>query len=97
MQFQNLEIKKLIGEKKEALAAQFSAEATLRRVYVTQKGDELVPVEVHKSSLESEIRQYKNEVQDAMLWMPLQVLIAESMNFYLHLLHHHADCDASRG
>lgn len=59
---QNLEIKKLINEKKEALAAQFSAEAALRRVHATQKDEELVPVGVLTAPLESDIRQYKNEV-----------------------------------
>ncbi|RWW83126.1 hypothetical protein BHE74_00008381 [Ensete ventricosum] len=59
---QNLEIKKLINEKKEALAAQFSAEAALRRVHATQKDEELVPVGVLTAPLESDIRQYKSEI-----------------------------------
>ncbi|WOK92291.1 microtubule-associated protein 70-5 [Canna indica] len=58
----NLEIKKLINEKKEALAAQFSAEATLRRVHASQKDEEHVPVEVLMAPLESDIRQYKSEI-----------------------------------
>ncbi|KAJ8460631.1 hypothetical protein OPV22_033557 [Ensete ventricosum] len=58
----NLEIKKLINEKKEALAAQFSAEAALRRVHATQKDEELVPVGVLTAPLESDIRQYKSEI-----------------------------------
>lgn len=59
---QNLEIKKLVNEKKEALAAQFSAEAALRRVHATHKDEEIVPVGVLTAPLESDIRQYKNEV-----------------------------------
>lgn len=59
---QNLDIKKLANEKKEALAAQFSAEAVLRRVYATQKDEELIPVEVLIAPLESDIKQYRNEV-----------------------------------
>ncbi|XP_074590257.1 microtubule-associated protein 70-5-like [Curcuma longa] len=58
----NLDIKKLTNEKKEALTAQFSAEATLRRVYATQKDEEFIPVEVLIAPFESEIKQYRNEI-----------------------------------
>lgn len=59
---QNLEIKKLTSDKKEALAAQFAAEATLRRVHANQKDDNSVPIESVIAPLEAEIKMYKNEV-----------------------------------
>ncbi|KAF9587510.1 hypothetical protein IFM89_003528, partial [Coptis chinensis] len=58
----NLEIKKLKNEKKEALAAQFAAEATLRRVHANQKNEGFVPVEALIAPLEAEIKIYKNEI-----------------------------------
>ncbi|XP_047317138.1 microtubule-associated protein 70-5 [Impatiens glandulifera] len=59
----NLEIKKLKDEKKEALAGQYAAEATLRRVHTNnQRDDDLVPIESILAPLESEIRMYKNEI-----------------------------------
>ncbi|KAE9594759.1 putative microtubule-associated protein [Lupinus albus] len=58
----NLEIKKVNEEKKDALAAQFAAEATLRRVYAEQKDDDFVPIESFISPLEAEIKMYKNEI-----------------------------------
>ncbi|XP_058070605.1 microtubule-associated protein 70-5 isoform X2 [Magnolia sinica] len=58
----NLEIKKVVREKKEALAAQFAAEAALRRVHVTQKDDDCIPVEAVIAPLESDIKMYKNEI-----------------------------------
>ncbi|XP_020597055.1 microtubule-associated protein 70-2-like [Phalaenopsis equestris] len=63
----NLEIKKIIEEKKEALSAQFAAEATLRRVHAAQKDEELPPLEAILFPLESEIkflRQELTKVQD---------------------------------
>ncbi|PWA53461.1 microtubule-associated proteins 70-5 [Artemisia annua] len=58
----NLEIKKLITEKKDAFAAQFAAEATLRRVHANQKDDNMVPIESIIAPLEADIRMYKNEI-----------------------------------
>ncbi|OIV96058.1 hypothetical protein TanjilG_27162 [Lupinus angustifolius] len=58
----NLEIKKVSEEKKDALAAQFAAEATLRRVYAEQKDDDFVPIESFISPLEAEIKMHKNEI-----------------------------------
>lgn len=58
----NLDIKKLTTEKKEALAAQFAAEATLRRVYANQKDDNSVPIDSIIAPLEADIRMYKNEI-----------------------------------
>ncbi|KAH0461430.1 hypothetical protein IEQ34_009005 [Dendrobium chrysotoxum] len=63
----NLEIKRLTDEKKEALSAQFAAEATLRRVHAAQKDEELPPLEAILSPLEAEIkflRQELTKVQD---------------------------------
>ncbi|KAI7757577.1 hypothetical protein M8C21_016468 [Ambrosia artemisiifolia] len=58
----NLDIKKLVTEKKEAVAAQFAAEATLRRVYANQKDDDSVPIESIIAPLEADIRMYKHEI-----------------------------------
>lgn len=58
----NLEIKKLKNEKKDALAAQFAAEATLRRVHTDQKDNDFVPIESYIAPLEADIKMYKNEV-----------------------------------
>lgn len=57
-----MEIQRLFNEKREALAAQFAAEATLRRVYAAQEDEEFVPVEAVIAPLESDIKRYKNEV-----------------------------------
>ncbi|GLU20606.1 hypothetical protein SLE2022_367970 [Rubroshorea leprosula] len=58
----NLEIKKLTNEKKDALAAQYAAEATLRRVHANQKDVDGLPLESVIAPLEAEIKMYKNEV-----------------------------------
>ncbi|PPD73040.1 hypothetical protein GOBAR_DD30065 [Gossypium barbadense] len=62
LQQKNLEMKKLADEKKDAVAAQFAAEATLRRVYANQKDDEDVSMESTIAPLKAEIKMYKNEV-----------------------------------
>ncbi|CAL1352081.1 unnamed protein product [Linum trigynum] len=58
----NLEIKKLVVEKKEALSAQHAAEATLRRVHANLKDDDSPPIESFLAPLEAEIKMYKNEI-----------------------------------
>ncbi|XP_009591783.1 microtubule-associated protein 70-5-like [Nicotiana tomentosiformis] len=58
----NLDIKNLSNEKKEALAAQYAAEATLRRVYADQKDDDSPPIESIVAPLEAEIKMYKYEI-----------------------------------
>ncbi|PHT64604.1 hypothetical protein T459_29029 [Capsicum annuum] len=63
----NLDIKNLSNEKKEALAAQYAAESTLRRVYADQKDDDSPPIESIISPLESEIKMYKNEEEHKIL------------------------------
>lgn len=59
---QNLEIKRVTEEKKEALAAQFAAEATLRRVHAAQKDEELPSLEDILFPLEAEIKLLRQEV-----------------------------------
>ncbi|KAL1559989.1 hypothetical protein AAHA92_10262 [Salvia divinorum] len=58
----HLYIKKLTDEKKEALAAQYAAEATLRRVYANQKDDDSIPIELVIAPLEAELKIHKTEV-----------------------------------
>ncbi|XP_027358824.1 microtubule-associated protein 70-5-like isoform X2 [Abrus precatorius] len=62
LKHKNLEIKKLTEEKKDALAAQYAAEAALRRVHTDQKEDDFVPLESVISPLEAEIKIYRNEI-----------------------------------
>lgn len=59
---QNLEIKKINDEKKASLAAQFAAEATLRRVHAAQKDDDMPPIEAILAPLEAEIKLARQEV-----------------------------------
>ncbi|OMO72901.1 Myosin II heavy chain-like protein [Corchorus capsularis] len=56
LESKNLEIKKINEEKKAALAAQFAAEATLRRVHAAQKDDEMPPIEAIITPLEAELK-----------------------------------------
>ncbi|KAK8585261.1 hypothetical protein V6N13_139195 [Hibiscus sabdariffa] len=62
LQQKNLENTKLINEKKDAVAAQFAAEATLRRVHANLKDDEHVSIESIIAPLEAKIKMYKNEI-----------------------------------
>ncbi|KAH6768778.1 microtubule-associated proteins 70-5 [Perilla frutescens var. frutescens] len=62
LELKNLDLKKLTDEKKEALAAQYAAEATLRRVYSNQKDDDSIPIELVIAPLEAELKIRKNEV-----------------------------------
>jgi hypothetical protein len=59
---QNLEIKKINDEKKASMAAQFAAEATLRRVHAAQKDDDMPPIEAILAPLEAELKLAKQEV-----------------------------------
>lgn len=61
---QNLEAKKINDEKKAALAAQFAAEATLRRVHAAQKDDDMPPIEAILAPLEAELKLARQEVLD---------------------------------
>ncbi|CAN6478208.1 unnamed protein product [Victoria cruziana] len=58
----NLEIKKINDEKKASLAAQFAAEATLRRVHAAQKDDDMPPIEAILAPLEAEIKLARQEI-----------------------------------
>ncbi|KAK4259136.1 hypothetical protein QN277_005502 [Acacia crassicarpa] len=62
IEHKNLEIKKLADEKKDAQAAQYAAEAALRRLHEDQQDDDSVPFESIIAPLEAEIKMYKNEI-----------------------------------
>ncbi|XP_021621713.1 microtubule-associated protein 70-1 [Manihot esculenta] len=62
LESRNLEIKKINEEKKAALAAQFAAEATLRRVHAAQKDDDMPPIEAIITPLEAELKLARLEV-----------------------------------
>ncbi|KAI9082067.1 hypothetical protein K1719_035992 [Acacia pycnantha] len=62
LESKNLELKKVNDEKKAALAAQFAAEATLRRVHAAQKDDEMPPIEAIITPLEAELKLARMEV-----------------------------------
>ncbi|KAJ0621716.1 putative microtubule-associated protein [Helianthus annuus] len=62
LESKNLEIKKISDEKKQALSAQFAAEATLRRVHAAQKDDEMPPIEAIIAPLEAELKLVRTEV-----------------------------------
>ncbi|XP_039060242.1 microtubule-associated protein 70-5-like [Hibiscus syriacus] len=62
LEYKNLEIKRLTNEKKDALAAQFAAEATLRRVHANRKDDEDVSIGSVIAPLKAEIKMYKHEI-----------------------------------
>ncbi|KAL2339274.1 hypothetical protein Fmac_013720 [Flemingia macrophylla] len=62
LQQKNLEIKKLTDEKKQALAAQYAAEATLRRVHANQKDEDFLPIENAIAPLEAEIKMCRSEI-----------------------------------
>lgn len=55
-------MKKLTNDKKEALSAQYAAEATVRRVHANQKDDDSFPIESVIAPLEADIRMYRQEV-----------------------------------
>ncbi|XP_064961163.1 microtubule-associated protein 70-1-like [Musa acuminata AAA Group] len=62
LESRNLEIKKINDEKKAALAAQFAAEATLRRVHAAQKDDDMPPIEAILAPLEAELKLARQEI-----------------------------------
>ncbi|XP_014517654.1 microtubule-associated protein 70-5 [Vigna radiata var. radiata] len=62
LKHKKLEIKKLTEEKKDALAAQYAAEATLRRLHADQKEDDFVSLESVITPLEAEIKMFRNEI-----------------------------------
>ncbi|XP_020095279.1 microtubule-associated protein 70-1-like [Ananas comosus] len=62
LESKNLEIKRINDEKKTALAAQFAAEATLRRVHAAQKDDDMPPIEAILAPLEAELKLARQEI-----------------------------------
>ncbi|KAK4771633.1 hypothetical protein SAY87_032165 [Trapa incisa] len=56
LESKNLDIKRINDEKRSALAAQFAAEATLRRVHAAQKDDDMPPIEAIITPLEAELK-----------------------------------------
>ncbi|KAK1651845.1 hypothetical protein QYE76_069650 [Lolium multiflorum] len=58
----NLDVKRLCNERKEALSAQFAAEASLRRIHSSQKDEEVVPFDAIIAPLESDIKKYRHEI-----------------------------------
>ncbi|CAN1297371.1 Microtubule-associated protein 70-2 [Linum perenne] len=62
LESKNLEIKKINDEKKAAMAAQFAAEATLRRVHAAQKDDDMPPIEAILAPLEAELKLARQEI-----------------------------------
>ncbi|CAN8243860.1 unnamed protein product [Cochlearia groenlandica] len=62
LQTKNLEIKKINEEKKASMAAQFAAEATLRRVHASQKDDDMPPIEAVLAPLEDDRKKTANRV-----------------------------------
>ncbi|XWS34430.1 hypothetical protein CRYUN_Cryun21dG0038100 [Craigia yunnanensis] len=62
LESKNLEIKKINDEKKASMAAQFAAEATLRRVHSAQKDDDMPPIEAILAPLEAELKLARQEI-----------------------------------
>ncbi|KAM3218031.1 microtubule-associated protein 70-2 [Capsicum annuum] len=62
LESKNLEIKKINDEKKASMAAQFAAEATLRRVHAAQKDDDMPPIEAILAPLEAELKIARQEI-----------------------------------
>eukprot|EP00249_Psilotum_nudum_P013509 c24371_g1_i1 orf=317-2188(+) len=58
----NLEIKRINDGKKSALAAQFAAEAALRRVHAAQKDEDMPPIEAILAPVEAELKLAQQEV-----------------------------------
>ncbi|ESQ33141.1 hypothetical protein EUTSA_v10003816mg [Eutrema salsugineum] len=62
LESKNLEIRKINEEKKASMAAQFAAEATLRRVHAAQKDDDMPPIEAILAPLEAELKLARHEI-----------------------------------
>ncbi|XP_031477017.1 microtubule-associated protein 70-2-like [Nymphaea colorata] len=62
LESKNLEIKKINDEKRASMAAQFAAEATLRRVHAAQKDDDMPPIEAILAPLEAELKLARQEI-----------------------------------
>lgn len=77
---QNLEVKKINDERKAALAAQFAAEATLRRVHAAQKDDDMPPIEAILAPLEAELKLSRQEVILSLLWLVLYLCLCRCLS-----------------
>ncbi|CAG7868932.1 unnamed protein product [Brassica rapa] len=62
LETKNLEIRKINEEKKASMAAQFAAEASLRRVHAAQKDDDMPPIEAILAPLEAELKLARQEI-----------------------------------
>ncbi|CAA0811496.1 Microtubule-associated protein 70-2 [Striga hermonthica] len=62
LESKNLDIKRINDEKKASMAAQFAAEATLRRVHAAQKDDDMPPIEAILAPLEAELKLARQEI-----------------------------------
>ena len=56
------------------MAAQFAAEATLRRVHAAQKDDDMPPIEAILAPLEAELKLSRQEVVPSLLY-PLVLFV----------------------
>jgi hypothetical protein len=91
---QNLEVKKINDEKKAAMAAQFAAEATLRRVHAAQKDDDMPPIEAILAPLEAELKLSRQEVifcTPILLCLSRRTCDAASVPIYTVHSHTHFD------
>lgn len=94
---QNLEIKKINDEKKASMAAQFAAEATLRRVHAAQKDDDMPPIEAILAPLEAELKLARQEVSIVFLfnfWLLFVLIILLILERYFNWLFY-TDCQAA--
>ena len=64
------------------MAAQFAAEATLRRVHAAQKEDDIPPIEAILAPLEAELKLARQEV-DNVFWSSIHegVPVTEKWNY----------------
>lgn len=83
---QNLEIKKINEEKKASMAAQFAAEATLRRVHAAQKDDDMPPIEAILAPLEAELKLARQEVCGCILHLAVIMYILTLVEGYFLIL-----------
>lgn len=67
-------MKRLEGEKEDALAAQDAAEEALRRVYTHQQDDDSLPLESIIAPLEAQIKFQKHEVLET-VWISNFILV----------------------
>ncbi|KAE8806508.1 microtubule-associated protein 70-4-like [Hordeum vulgare] len=62
LQQKNLDVRRLCNERKEVLSAPFATEASLRRIHLAQREEEVVPFDSIIGPLESDIKKYKYEI-----------------------------------